>query len=465
MKKRNRTSFICITAILLTIVFSAANAAGLFPEMDELFGLSMPSVGLAIGREADEQSETETGSKEVYHHFESNDYLAFGQYLAGIGAKVKDYKTENSTLTVTISVRGAIFVFTYDWVEHTGTAIYSEGTRAEKQIEGTKPGESILPSIEGVMPSVEFAINRKPDEEMNSAEGLVQKWNSFSDEDYLAFSAYLAETGAQLKDSRLDAGILNAEISLNGLSYQFVFDWNAQTASVIYPEGTKPESSRWNAPVSSGFVLPDVNSLGRELPRISAVLEREPSSTETLEDGGVQETYLDFSEEDYNTFSQYLQQKDCTLKDYHTDDSVLTINLSNGSGEMTFIYDALQHIGITQYPYQNRIEKAWTTPEPENKPKPTSDAKPAPKATERKYNETECWRIAKKYFENLPWKDPSSLQIHSYNTELTATNGSFGYLFTIDYSARNGFGGMNRGLYWITVDVNTGKIVSAFGND
>ena len=67
------------------------------------------------------------------------------------------------------------------------------------------------------MPSAEFAINRKPDGKTGSEEGLVLTWDPFSDEDYAAFSAYLAETGAALKDSSIDAGVLNAEIALRSL--------------------------------------------------------------------------------------------------------------------------------------------------------------------------------------------------------------------------------------------------------
>jgi len=59
---------ICIIAIILAMVFSVANASGLFPSMDNMFGTAMPSVGLVIGREADVQEETEDGSRETYSY-------------------------------------------------------------------------------------------------------------------------------------------------------------------------------------------------------------------------------------------------------------------------------------------------------------------------------------------------------------------------------------------------------------
>ena len=39
------------------------------------------------------------------------------------------------------------------------------------------------------------------------------------------------------------------------------------------------------------------------------------------------------------------------------------------------------------------------------------------------------------------------------------------YLFTIDYSAQNGFGGLNRDYYWITVNAKTGRVTLAFNSN
>ena len=456
MIRKNR---LCIILLVMVFMFASANAEGLFPSMDEMFGTAMPSVGLAIGRTADEQSDTDAGEQETYLNFGGEDYIAFGEYLAGIGASVKEYTSEDSTVSATISVRGAEMVFTYDWANRTAIAEYPSGTRAETEQEKVDKGDSILPPVGGVMPSAEFAIGRKSDTQSVGEEGLTLTWGTFSDDDYTAFSTYLAETGAVLKDSSIEAGVLNAELALNGFSFRFVYNWNKQSADVIYPEGTTPESSRWNSPVGSGNVLPEIKDLGRELPRISVALEREPSSTEDLSDGGIRETYDDFSEADYNTFSQYLQKTGCTLVDYHTDDSgVMVINLTNGSGKLVFSYDALRHTGIAEYPVYTRVERAWA---PMPTPKPVTTYEPNTTVYTAKYSESDCWWTAYTYFKNLSWKNPQSLTIHNHTTSYT----SDGYVFTIDYSAQNGFGGMNRGYYWITVDSSTGRVTSAFGSD
>lgn len=446
----------CFIAIIIAFLIITAYAGGLFPDTDVMFGTSMPSVGLAIGRNADEIAETDAGIQEKYLNFSNEDYITFGQYLAGIKAKVNDYKVANNTLTATISVRKATMELSFNWAEQIGIAIYPTGTRVETEKEAANPGTNILPPIGGTLPSPQFAIKRKADEQEVNENGLTQTWALFTDEDYTAFSAYLAETGAILLNSSIEVGIVNAEIGLNGFSFRFIYNWNAQTASVIYPEGTMPETSRWNAPVGKGSILPEVKELGKELPRMSVAIEREPSSEETLPDGSLRETYLDFSEADYNTFSQYLQKAGCSLEEYHTDENgMLVINLTNGSGKLTFSYDAVRHTGIVTYPGQTRVEKAWV-PSPVSTPVPTSTPKPS-----THYSKDQCWDIAYNYFKNLRWKDPQSVKVYEHTVAYSKGE----YIFTIDYSAANGFGGVNRGYYWITVNASTGKVTLAFNDE
>lgn len=337
---------LCLVIMLMVVMFVTASAEGLFPEMNEMFGTAMPSVGLAIGRAADEQTDTDIGFQEIYRNFTEDEYLAFGQYLAGIGASVKEYTSDGSIMSATISVRDSEMVFSYDLATNTGIAVYPTGTRAETELEVFDRGDSIL---------------------------LI-------------------------------------------------------TTVVV-----------------------------QEMPRISTALAREASSSEILENGSLQETYLDFSETDYNTFSQFLQKTGCELENYNTDENgVLVINLVSSFGKMTFFYDALHHIGIAEYPNDTTMKKALAIT-----PTPAPEATPEPEKETKYYSANECWRAAYRYFTNLSWKNPQSLTIHDHTTSYTDD----GYLFTIDYSAQNGFGGMNRNYYWITVDALTCKVTAAFGSD
>ena len=73
-------------------------------------------------------------------------------------------------------------------------------------------------------------------------------------------------------------------------------------------------------------------------------------------------------------------------------------------------------------------------------------------------SENMCWETAKEYFENLLWKNPDSLTIHDH----TSTIDEYSYIFTIDYSAQNGFGGYNRETAIIVVNGVTNQVTSAF---
>ena len=419
-----------------------AGAGGLFPSMDEMLGTALPSVGLSIGRSADEQTETEVGSQETYLNFSGEDYLAFGRYLAGIGATIKEYFAEGNTMSAVISARDAEMSFSYDWAERKAVVTYPSGARAETEKEAVDPGESILPPVGGIMPSAEFAIGRKPDEQTNGEEGTILTWDTFSDEDYAAFSTYLAETGAELTDSGTESGVLTAVISLNGFSFRLIFNWNTQTASVIYPDGTTPEANRRSTSADSGSILPEIKEFGQKLPRICVAIAREPSTVEALDDGSIQEVYPNFSEEDYNTFSQHLQDTECTLVDYETDnDGLLKIHLANRSGNFTFFYDSVRHTATAVYPEHSRAEKDFVlTPKATPKPTPKPTATPKPTVSRDEYNTYAAVFVG---VVKATLKKPDSLEVH--RIQIMEYNGDL--YVVINFSAMNGFGGYNRETY------------------
>ena len=367
---RRRFCSLCLVLILLV---STAGAEGLFPSMNQLFGTAMPSVGVALERAADETADTGRGKEETYRGFTYDDYTAFGAYLAGAGAALKDTAETESTITATLSVRGASMIFDYDWSSQTATAIYPSGTRPETEKEAVETKASILPPVGGIMPSAQFSVGRKPDSENTADNGITQEWKNFTDTDYSAFSTYLAQAGATLKQSSVLGGVLMAEISLSASSFNFTYDWHTKTATVFYPSGTMPEREKWNMLKGSGTILPKIDTIGKELPSMSQALSRLPDATETLEDGSRSETYNNFDEGDYTAFSQYLLNTGCVVDDYHVENgNVMIIQLSNLTGTFTFTYDALRHTGKVVYPKGSRIEKAWVAPTATPKPVRTS---------------------------------------------------------------------------------------------
>ncbi len=454
-----RRRFFSLLFVLIMLI-GTASAEGLFPSMNQMFGTAMPSVGAALGRAADETADTERGKEETYRSFTYDDYTVFGAYLAGTGAALKDTAVTENTITATLTVRGASMEFTYDWSSQTATAVYPSGTRPEMEKEAVETKASILPPVGGIMPSAQFAVGRKPDKEENAENGITQVWKNFTDTDYSAFSTYLAQTGATLRQSQTEAGILTAEIGLNGSSFTLTYNWHTKTASVLYPKGTSPEQEKWNTLKGNGSILPKMGTIGKDLPSISQALTREPDTMETMTDGSRRETYNNFDEADYTTFSQYLQTAECAVDGYHVEDgSVMVIELSNLTGMFTFTYDSLRHIGTIVYPKGSRVEAAWAAPTATPKPAATA----TPKPSQNYYSQSQCWSTAEQYFKNLSWKNPSSVTIHSHSATYDSSDNT--YTFYIDYSAQNGFGGYNRSYYFITVSAATGRVTSAFGGN
>ena len=437
----------CSLCFALILLVSTAGAEGLFPSMNQLFGTAMPSVGVALERTADETADTGRGKEETYRGFTYDDYTAFGAYLAGAGAALKDTAVRENTITATLSVRGASMIFAYDWSSQTATAIYPSDTRPETEKETVETKASILPPVGGIMPSAQFAVGRKPDSENTADNGITQEWKNFTDTDYTAFSTYLAQTGATLKQSSVVGGVLAAEISLNASSFTFTYDWHTKTATVLYPVGTSPEREKWNTLKGNGSILPKMDTIGKDLPSMSQVLSRVPDATETLDDGSRSETYNNFDEADYTKFSQYLQVAGCAVDDYHVEDgSVMVIQLSNLTGNFTFTYDTLRHIGKVVYPKGSRVEAAWTAPTA------------TPKPSQTYYSQFECWSTAERFFKNS-WKNPSSVIIHSHSAAYDSSDNT--YTFYIGYFVQNGIGGYNPSYCFITVSAVTGQVTSA----
>ena len=347
---------LCLALMLIT---GFAGAEGLFPSMNQLFGTAMPSISVALGRSPAETGEDGSGKYEVYANFNYDDYSAFGAYLAGVGAELKNAEMTDDTITVTLSVQDVSVQFVYNWTSRLAKVLYPSGTRPESEKQAVEKRASILPPVGGILPSAQFAVNRKPDSETVKADGITQTWSNFSDEEYSSFSAYLAQAGAALLETKTDAGILTAKIELNGNAFTLIYDWHSKTASVSYPAGTSPEREKWNMLKGSGSILPKLDAIGKELPSLSLAIAREPDATETLPDGSRQETYKNFEETDYTVFSNYLLTSGCAVNDYHVEDGkVVVVHLSNLSDRFTFSYDSLRHIGTVVYPKGSRVETA-----------------------------------------------------------------------------------------------------------
>ena len=283
----------------------------------------------------------------------------------GFGATVDGYEIDETAVEIRISARGGRMSLAYDWKEQKGTAVYPAGTRPEAEKEQAENGSCLLPPVGGILPSVEFAVGRKPDETKQEKGQTVQIYSSFTDEDYAAFSRYLGQSGAGLQETKIESGLLSTAVHLNGAAFTFTYDWNRQTAQSIYPEGTRPESCSWVMNEKAGSLLPSIERIGQELPSLYMAIEREPDAVRTDREGSTHEVYSGFTDGDYDAFSQYLSQRNCKVDEYRTEqESRLIIQLSNASGKMTFTYDAVNREGRVTYPANSRWEKTWPVTRP-----------------------------------------------------------------------------------------------------
>ena len=454
--------------VIMLLIVSIAQASGLFPSMNQMFGIAMPSLGGAISRLPTETISTDDGQIEIYHDFSPDEYLAFGRYLAGTDASILECSIVDGSATIRIHARGAEMSLRYDWKHATAEIIYPSGTRPESEIATVKNTSSILPPLGGVMPSVRSVVHHGPDSVTQNGDGTTEVYLSFSDSEYLQLSEYFGQTGAEIKDSSIENGILAGTIYLDGYTFNLNYNWNSKAISIHYPAGTWPEKEKWHPLTSNAPIFPALSDIGKELPHLSQALKRPADGTSVLPNGSTQETYLNFTAGDYNAFSQYLLDSDCTVSNYSTDESgKIIINLANKSGAFSFTYDAVRSQALVTYPSNSRVAAAYVpTPTPIPVPTVSSTPKPTP---EPNYTVQECGSIAQEYFyHNIKWHNPRSLQVHGITasrTHIVFNYYSDGWIIAIDYSAQVVAGGYKRNTGYIWVNYNTGKVERTAGFD
>ena len=109
-------------------------------------------------------------------------------------------------------------------------------------------------------------------------------------------------------------------------------------------------------------ILPSLEAtIGKAMPSISEALGRYPDIEEKTEDGSTVETFHHVTEEDFNTFSAYLEKKQATIADYKVENNVMTANIVLGEVSIGFIYDIQSLEAKVTYPqgtYDEHAESA-----------------------------------------------------------------------------------------------------------
>ena len=242
-----KTAALALAVLMLLGTARAALAEGLFPSMDALFGVTMPDIRFAVGREADSVENTAEGQQFRFQSFTAEEYEAFGRYAAAGGLSLKSQNKLGETLLLELEKEGAVIVFQYQHETQAASLLYPSGVRLEREKNEAPLGESLFPDLSLLfgrepMPSLGAVLHRYPDSEISQADGsTVHAWTNVTEADFVAFSIHLADQGAELKDYSVQNGVLESTIERNGRSFRFSYNPDQGSAAVIYPQGTYDE--------------------------------------------------------------------------------------------------------------------------------------------------------------------------------------------------------------------------------
>lgn len=110
----------------------------------------------------------------------------------------------------------------------------------------------------------------------------------------------------------------------------------------------------------AGGLLPSLNeTIGKPMPSFGEALDCYPDIEETNADGSFTERYLNVTEEQFNSFSVYLEKKDASLQDYSVDNDVLTATIQANGSAFFLKYDSTSGEVSVDYPigtYDEHLE-------------------------------------------------------------------------------------------------------------
>ena len=123
----------CIIIAFVVLMIGSVQAEGLLPSLSETVGIAMPSLGDALQRYPDSETENEDGSvTERYTNVSETDFNTFSVYLEQQEAQLADYKAEEGVLTAEIRAKGASFSLQYDSKAGEAKVTYPSGTFDER---------------------------------------------------------------------------------------------------------------------------------------------------------------------------------------------------------------------------------------------------------------------------------------------------------------------------------------------
>ena len=358
------TLVILLVLLVITIMLSAtAAASGFFPSADSLFGVTMPDMRLAIGREADEEKTTEDGTIFVFRTFTPLEYQELDRYIASDKMKLKASSAEGDTLHLELEKEDATIKFTYDYPQSVASMFYPSGVRIEQEAHEITETGTILPTLDRAIgtavPNFRKIFKNRPEPYIaTDSECNEIVYNGITEDDYIMINSYLSALQYETKAWHTEGAVLYVTIERNGKELTLQYSLSEQRFTWVCPMLYFEEDASEMSKKSQQPILPELSSVfSAVMPRISSAIHRYPDETETTEDGSLMEVYLCFGEEDYNNFSEYLQKTECTLGEYSIDETgSLVIRINQKNSEFIFTYDPVRMKGIALYPRGTVVE-------------------------------------------------------------------------------------------------------------
>ena len=213
--------------------------------------------------------------------------------------------------------------------------------------------EGVFPSINQLfgtaMPSVGAALGRSAGTAGENENGKYETYSDFSYDDYTAFGAYLAGASAVLENTDVTESAVTVTLSVRGASMQFIYDWNARTATAVYPSGTRPETEKETAEEKAS-ILPEPDNIGKPMPSLGEALGRYPDEEIAWQNGGSTEVFQGVTETEFNAFSVYLSEQSAVLEDYETVGSSFFASVQVDGKTVAFTYDIQTKEAKVTYP-------------------------------------------------------------------------------------------------------------------
>ena len=170
---------LCFTVLAGTIFIPVTAENGLLPKSHTLFGVIMPDIRYAIGREADKVETDQTGTTLRFISFTSIEYEAFGYYANAVGLSMKKKTYHDETLNVELEKDGASIIFEYNYNKQEASLFYPSGVQIEREKSTAVSWISILPPIDGTfgpqpMPSLGEILHRYPISETKNMDTVLE---------------------------------------------------------------------------------------------------------------------------------------------------------------------------------------------------------------------------------------------------------------------------------------------------